>query len=134
MRFIIGLVLIAHGLAHSVGIVTPWRIGPGKNAPYNTTVLNGVVDLGEIGIRAMGILWLVAGLAFVVAGIGVMAGASWGGIATLDAAMFSLILGDIGWPTRAWVSSSTWPSLRTSDWLDGCAKFPHPSLVRARVV
>lgn len=98
MRFIIGLVLIAHGLAHRVGFVTTWRIGPGKNAPYNTTVLNGFVDLGEIGIRAMGILWLVAGLAFVAAGIGVTVAAAWGGIVTLDAAMFSLILGIIGWP------------------------------------
>jgi hypothetical protein len=98
MRFIIGLVLIAHGLVHAVGFVTPWRIGPGKRAPYNTTILNGLVDLGDIGIRVMGILWLVAGLAFVTAGIGVMAVSSWGGIVTLDAAMFSLILSIIGWP------------------------------------
>jgi hypothetical protein len=98
MRFIIGLVLIAYGLAHSLGFVIPWRIGPGKNAPYNTTILNGVVDLGDIGIRAMGILWLIAGLAFIAAGIGVMATSSWGGIATLDATMFSLILSIIGWP------------------------------------
>lgn len=98
MRFIIGLVLIAHGLAHSMGFVIPWRIGRGKNAPYNTTILSGFVDLGDLGIRAMGILWLVAGLVFVAAGSGVMAAASWGGIVTLDAAMFSLILSIIGWP------------------------------------
>jgi hypothetical protein len=98
MRFIIGLVLIAHGLAHSLGFFVPWRIGPGKSSPYNTTILNGSIDLGDIGIRVMGILWLVPGLAFVVAGIGVMAASSWGGIVTLDAAMFSLILSIIGWP------------------------------------
>lgn len=57
MRFIIGLVLIAHGLAHSMGFVIPWRIGRGKNAPYNTTTLSGFLDLGDLGIRAMGILW-----------------------------------------------------------------------------
>ena len=98
MRFIIGLVLIALGLAHSLGFFVPWRIGPGKSAPYNTTILNGVADLGDVGIRAMGILWLVAALAFVAAGIGVIAASSWGGIVTLDAAMFSLILSIIGWP------------------------------------
>ena|SRR2546425_1156727 len=98
MRLIVGLILVAYGLAHTLGFVTPWRIGPGKRAPYNTTILNGLVDLGEIGIRAMGILWLVAALAFVAAGIGVIAASSWGGIVTLDAAMFSLILSIIGWP------------------------------------
>jgi hypothetical protein len=98
MRFIIGLVLIAHGLAHGVGFIIPWRIGPGKRAPYDTTILSGFVDLGDLGSRAMGILWLVAGVVFVAAGLGVMAAASWGGIVTLDAAMLSLILSIIGWP------------------------------------
>jgi hypothetical protein len=98
MRFIIGLVLIAYGLAHAVGFVTKWRIDPAKNAPYNTTILNGIIDLGDIGMRAMGILWLVAGLVFVAAGFGVMGASSWGGFVTLDAAMFSLILSVIGWP------------------------------------
>src|SRR2546425_11280473 len=98
MRLIVGLILIAYGLAHTLGFVTPWRIGPGKRAPYNTTILNGLVDLGEIGIRAMGILWLVAALAFVAAGIGVIAASSWGGVVTLYAALFSLILSIIRWP------------------------------------
>jgi len=98
MRFIIGLVLIAYGLAHAMGFVTRWRIGPDKDAPYNTTILNGIIDIGDIGMHAMGILWLIAGLVLVAAGLGVMGATSWGGIVTLDAAMFSLILGIIGWP------------------------------------
>lgn len=98
MRILIAIVLIVHGLAHTVGFVTPWRIGPGRNTPYRTTVLSGAVDLGDTGIRVMGILWLVAALTFVLAGVGAFATFPWWRTVTLYAAIFSLILSILGWP------------------------------------
>lgn len=98
MRIFIAIVLIAHGLAHTVGFVTPFRIGPGRATPYKTAILSGAVDLGDAGIRVMGILWLVGVLAFVAAGAGVAAGSPWWRPVTLYAAVFSLILSILGWP------------------------------------
>lgn len=98
MRFIVGLLLIAHGAAHAMGFAIPWRLGPGKDVPSEPTILNGTVNLGDAGMRVLGIAWLVAALFVVVAGLGVIAGSPWGGFVTLDATMFSLVLCILGWP------------------------------------
>ena len=42
--------------------------------PYRTTILAGMIDMGDAGIRLIGILWFVIALAFVVVAAGVVAG------------------------------------------------------------
>ena len=56
MRFILALVLCVHGFAHLVFVV-PWRLAKLEQMPYKTTVLGGSLNIGDVGIRVVGILY-----------------------------------------------------------------------------
>ena len=97
MRFILAALLIGHGVAHIVGFVVPWKLMQMPEMPYRTTILGGMIDVGDAGIRLMGVLWLLIGLAFVVVAGGVVAGLS------MRMAVFALLALSsafcvIGWP------------------------------------
>jgi hypothetical protein len=72
MHIILGIFLIAHGVAHLVGFVTHWKIASIEDMPYKTTLLSGFFDVGDVGIRIVGILWLLTGLAFAMVGVGII--------------------------------------------------------------
>jgi uncharacterized membrane protein YphA (DoxX/SURF4 family) len=74
MRLLFGLLLIVHGVAHLVGFVVPWRLVTATDVPYRTTVLDGWVDVGDIGVRSVGVVWLLLALALVVVGIALLMG------------------------------------------------------------
>ena len=97
MRFVFVTLLIGHGVAHIVGFVVPWKLMQMPEMPYRTTILGGMMDVGDAGIRLMGVLWLLIGLAFAVVAGGVVAGWS------LRTAVFALLALSsafcvIGWP------------------------------------
>ncbi|HEY7493034.1 MAG TPA: ABC transporter permease [Candidatus Tectomicrobia bacterium] len=98
MRVVVGLVFLVHGFAHLVGFVVPWRLMKLQDAAYKTTLVGGRIDVGDVGIRIVGILWLVAGIAFAVAGIGSITLQAWWRHLALLAAAFSLVLSILGWP------------------------------------
>ena len=98
MHIALAVILFGHGFAHLVGFVVPWRIATLKEMPYKTTVLADSVNVGDLGIRVMGILWLIAALAFAVSSIGVLARLSWWLPVTVIVAVFSFFLCIIGWP------------------------------------
>jgi hypothetical protein len=82
--------MILHGIAHLAGFAGSWHLG--ADLPYKTTVLAGRVDLGDTGIRLAGLLWLVAAIAFVVAGAGAALNYDWWVKATLYVTLASLVL------------------------------------------
>ena len=98
MRFVLAVLLVAHGIAHLVGFVSSWKLATLAELPYKTTVFSGHVDVGDAGIRVMGVLWLLAALAFLVAAFAVMTETSWAVRFTLAAVIASLILCMVGWP------------------------------------
>jgi hypothetical protein len=57
--------LVAHGVAHVVGFLASWRLGQFAGGGLDTRVLDGNLEVGDAGLRVVGILWLVAALAFV---------------------------------------------------------------------
>ncbi len=67
MKTLLGIIMVLHGIAHGVGFAGAW--GLSRNIPYKTTVLNGHIDMGPVGIRLVGVLWLLAGITFVVAAV-----------------------------------------------------------------
>ena len=77
MRFVLAALMALHGVAHLVGFAGAWQIAPAKEIPYKTTVFAGHVHLGNGGIRVMGVLWLFAAIAFVVAAAGAVLGTTW---------------------------------------------------------
>ena len=97
MRFALAALLIAHGVAHLVGFVVPWRLVSTAEVPYRTTIFGGATDLGDAGARALGVVWLVAALAFVVLAGAVLAGSNvrlW----TFAMLVSSIVLCVVGWP------------------------------------
>ena len=98
MRFVLAFFLLAHGVAHLVGFVSSWKLATLAELPYKTTVFSGRVDVGDAGIRVMGVLWLVAALAFIVASIAVATEVGWAARFTLAAVIASLMLCVVGWP------------------------------------
>lgn len=97
MRLALSAFLIAHGVAHVVGFAVPWRLMETPDLPYRTTLLAGTIDVGDAGARAVGILWLLAALAFVLIGSTLLAG--WNVRVALFLALgFSLGLCVLGWP------------------------------------
>jgi hypothetical protein len=98
MRFVIAAFLGAHGVAHLVGFVSSWKLAPLPELPYKTTTFAGHLDLGDASIRVMGVLWLLAALAFFGSAIAVAADARWALRFTLVVVVASLLLCTAGWP------------------------------------
>lgn len=98
MRILFAALLIAHGIAHLVGFVIPWRLVTSEELPYRTTVLGGTVNLGETGVRLLGVVWLVVGVAFAVVAGGLLLRVSWWYRAALGTVLVSLVLCIAGWP------------------------------------
>ena len=66
--------------------------------PYKTTLVAGRLDVGDAGIRLMGVLWLAAAAAFVVAAVAIVAEAGWALRLTMYTVAASFILCALGWP------------------------------------
>lgn len=98
MRFVLAFLLVAHGVAHLVGFVSSWKLATLEGLPYKTTILAGRVDVGDAGIRVVGVLWLLAALAFLLAAAAVAMEAGWAVRFTVATAIASLALCLVGWP------------------------------------
>ena len=96
MRFMLAAFLLAHGLAHLVGLAGSWQLGTG--IPHKTTLLSGRLDLGETGIRAFGVVWLIGALGFAAAAAAlILADPHWTTL-VLAAAAFSLVISLLALP------------------------------------
>ena len=98
MRIILAGLMTLHGIAHLVGFAGAWQLAPAREIPYKTTVLGGHLHLGDIGIRVMGVLWLFAAVAFVVAAGGAVFNARWWTNAALIVTAVSLAMTIVEWP------------------------------------
>ena len=99
MRFVAAIVFLAHGLAHLVGFVGGWRLS--ATVPYKTTVLAGRLDVGNVGSRIMGLLWLFIAIDFGIVAWGAWSGYGWWPFGGLVTALGSLLLCLIAWPDAA---------------------------------
>lgn len=98
MRWLFAVLFIVHGIAHLPGFTTPWRITTAAEMPYQTTILAGLIDLGPVGIKILGVVWLLVGLAMVGTGVAVARSVpDWSGPA-LALIAASLVLSVLGWP------------------------------------
>lgn len=98
IRLLLSVVLVAHGVAHLVGFVSSWRLMTLPELPYRTTVLGGLVDLGDAGIRIVGVLWLITGVSFVLSAWAVYSEAPWWLSVTTFAFGASIVLCAVGLP------------------------------------
>ena len=96
MRVLLGGTLLVHGVAHLVGFVVPWRIVTSSEVPYRTTLLGA--DIGQAGVRAIGLAWLLVSVLFVVLGAGVLGHGAWHYEAILTLVGVSVVLCLLGLP------------------------------------
>ncbi len=103
MRIAFSLLLFFHGAAHFVGFAGPWgflpKPPPGAAPPPPTNVLfGGRVTVGEAMARTLSIVWLAAGMAFLVVAFGVWRQAPWSRGACVAVLVSSLLLSMVWWP------------------------------------
>ena len=98
MRIALALAMVLHGAAHLVGFAESWQLSATDHAPFKTTVLSGRVDLGMVGIRVGGILWLLAALAFGLVAAGAVMSTGWWVPVALTTAIASMVLSVVWWP------------------------------------
>lgn len=98
IRIAFALFLVLHGIAHGVGFAGSWQLGEFRDTPLDTTLLGGRLDVGVAGIRAVGVLWLLTGLAFVACSVGVWRSLEWWPSVTTGVAVASLVMSVLGWP------------------------------------
>lgn len=98
MRIALALAMVLHGAAHLVGFAESWQLSLTDSVPFKTTVLSGRVDLGMVGIRVGGILWLLAALAFGLEAAGAIMSTEWWASMALTTAIASMVMSVIWWP------------------------------------
>jgi hypothetical protein len=98
MRTALAIVLAVHGIAHLPGFLVPWRISSPPDLPHQTSLLNGALEVGDLGARVIGVLWLLTALALGAAAVATYRAAPHWATFALTVVMFSLILSALGWP------------------------------------
>jgi hypothetical protein len=98
MRSLLAAMLAAHGVAHIPGFVVSWRVGVLPELPYTTTILAERFDVGDAGIRVVGLLWLLACLGFLNAAVLVTMRVPSAYRVTLFMTVASFALCAVGWP------------------------------------
>ncbi len=98
MNGVFAAVLAIHGIAHLVVFLVTFKWIRIEEMPYSTTLFDNRIDVGDTGIRIIGMLWLMTAL-----GCFALAAASWFSWdlfvpVTLGLAFFSLALCLAGWP------------------------------------
>src|SRR5947208_14317614 len=95
------VLLALHGLIHLIGFVSPWRIATLEGFAYRTSVLNGALNVGDAGVRVIGLVWLGVTLGFLAAGYAVWREKPWAVSLTAVLAIVSLIVCVVGLPETA---------------------------------
>lgn len=96
MYIVFAVFLLLHGFAHLVGFAGPW--GLSSTTSTQGELLAGRIPTGLVGMRIVGIFWLLGTLAFTAAAVGVVRHSPWWPAVTLVAAGGSLALSILGLP------------------------------------
>ncbi len=96
---IASIVLMVHGLVHSMGAVVYMKLGEVQGMAYKTTLFDGRWDLGERGMWVFGLLWAVAAVGFVLATVIWLARRDRWQSVLAGVALFSLVLALLDWST-----------------------------------
>lgn len=76
----------------------PWKLMSIADLPYRTTIWGNAVDIGAIGVGAIGLMWRITGAAFVFLAVAVVVDAAWWYPVLLPTAAVSTIACVVEWP------------------------------------
>jgi hypothetical protein len=88
-KYLFAFLLVMHGLAHVTGPLGFWSSGPQTFAEKPWLFTKGITPHSPLG-WAFGLLWLVAAIGLVGAGLGLLFGQDWWPTLALAAAAVSL--------------------------------------------
>lgn len=77
MRTAFAVFLFVHAMAHGVGFLTQTFLVGVEDAAKNPAFLLSAYERGHWVVRSLGVLWLLLGIGFAVAGVGVLQQADW---------------------------------------------------------
>lgn len=97
MHIAIAIILALHGIAHLPGFVVPWQLTRNAREPYRTTIIGGR-DVGPMGMRFIGIFYLVLAVVFIGMAYGAYSQAPWWPQYTLFACGMSIFMCIVNWP------------------------------------
>jgi hypothetical protein len=72
MRIFLALWFFAHGVAHLPGFIVSWQLRTFTEFPFRTTILADSVDVGTVGVRIIGVGWLLGAVAFMALAVATM--------------------------------------------------------------
>jgi hypothetical protein len=98
IKFLMSALLIVHGLVHILGFLIFFEFMEVDTLKYTTRVLWGRFEIGRIGIRLLGVVWLLVMVAFIAAGVGLLVSAPWWLSLTLWTTAASAVLCLLGLP------------------------------------
>jgi hypothetical protein len=90
LRWIVALVLIGHGLGHSIGVLASWTSIPSGLTGGHWLLSDNVTMDSTVG-RVFGILWLVTLVGTTASGIGLLANQEWWQPLAVASSVLSLI-------------------------------------------
>lgn len=99
-RLIIALVLILHGIGHTMGFFASWTSVPMGFRDQPWIFSGDIIMSSDVG-RAFGLLWLVALIGFVGSGLGLLFNYDWWKSLAIASSVISLIVIIPWWNTVA---------------------------------
>jgi hypothetical protein len=90
LKYLIAFVVIMHGLAHVTGMIGAWTSGPQAFSDGSWIFSQGVMARDTVG-KAFGLVWLVALVGLVGAGLGLLFSRAWWPSLATAAAAVSLV-------------------------------------------
>ena len=89
-RYVVGVVLIGHGLANMAGVMAPWTKSALGFSDRPWIFSRGITLHTTVG-RLFSLVWLLSTIGLVAGGVGLLTGQTWWRTAALIGALASLV-------------------------------------------
>jgi hypothetical protein len=61
--------LALHGIVHVIGFTVSWKLGGPRGVEYSTSLFNRSLEVGDAGVKLVGLIWLAATFAFLAVAV-----------------------------------------------------------------
>ena len=87
-----------HGVVHVIGFAVPWKLGGPRSVAYSTSLFNRSLEVGDAGVKLVGLIWLATALAFLAVAVLLWRRHAWAVRLTIGLLLVSLVLCVAGLP------------------------------------
>ena len=87
-----------HGIVHVIGFTVLWKLGGLRGVQYSTSLFNRSLEVGDVGVKLVGLIWLATTLAFLAVAVLLWRRHAWALRLTIGLLLVSLVLCVAGLP------------------------------------